>query len=428
MKYEDFLDLNYKPNENDLIALFRVEPAKGISIKEAAARVASESSCGTWSELIKVPKRVEKIKARVFKIKGNFIKVAYPIELFEEGSLPGLLAAVAGNIFGMKAVKNLRLIDISFPKDYLKNFKGPFYGFNVFKIFGKKEGPITASVPKPKVGFSSEEHAKIAYKIWKGGLDVIKDDENLTSQKFNKFDKRVRLLAKYRNKVERELNQHKDAFINVTSSDTKEMERRIKLIHDYGFKYFMIDVVITGYTVLKTACDLAKDYKMAIHGHRAMHASFTRNKKHGISMLLLAKLMRILGVDQIHIGTVVGKLESSKKEVISIKEAITENEVKEIEGLRLNQSWYNIRPIVPVASGGLHPGILPEVFKIYGTTNIVIQVGGGIYGHPLGIEAGAKAVVQAIEAYKSGISLEDYAEKNKELKVALETWGKERPI
>jgi len=60
-----------------------------------------------------------------------------------------------------------------------------------------------------------------------------------------------------------------------------------------------------------------------------------------------------------------------------------------------------------------YPAILPELFNIY--------------GHPLGIEAGARAVMQAIEAYKQGVSLEDYAEKHKELKVALETWGKERP-
>ncbi len=428
MKYEDFLDLKYKPGKNEIVALFRVEPAKGFSIKDAASRVASESSCGTWSDLIHAPKRVEKLKAKAFEISGNFVKISYPIELFEEGSLPNLLSGIAGNIFGMKAVKNLRLIDAEFPKEYLKYFKGATFGCKAIKeIFKKKEGPIIASVPKPKVGYSSEEHAKIGYLLWKNGLDCIKDDENLSSPKFNRFEKRVRLLAKYREKAEKETGEVKDAFINVTSQTLKEMERRIKLIHDYGFRYFMLDVVVSGFAAVQTAAEIAHDLKMAIHGHRAMHAAFTRNEKHGISFLFLAKLMRIAGIDNLHIGTVIGKLEGKKEEVLATKELVTLEEVDEIKYLRLHQKWYHIKPILPVASGGLHPGILPELFDIYGTTNIVIQVGGGIYGHPLGIEAGARAVVQAVEAYKRRIPLEEYAEKNKELKVALETWGKEKP-
>jgi ribulose-bisphosphate carboxylase large chain len=427
MKYEDFIDLKYKP-KNEIIALFRIEPARGFSIKDAASRVASESSCGTWSDLIHAPKRIEKLKARVFKIDGNFVKISYPLELFEEGSIPNLLSGIAGNIFGMKVVKNLRLIDTEFPKDYLKYFKGATFGFKAIKeIFKKKEGPIVASVPKPKVGYTSEEHAKIGYLLWKNGIDCIKDDENLASQKFNRFEKRVRLLAKYREKAEKETGEVKDAFINVTSSTLKEMEKRIKLIHDYGFRYFMLDVVVSGSTALQTATEIAHDLKMAIHGHRAMHASFTRNEKHGISFLFLAKLMRIVGIDNLHIGTVIGKLEGKKEEVLATKEVVMKEGVNEIKNLRLHQKWYHIKPILPVASGGLHPGILPELFNIYETTNIVIQIGGGIYGHPLGIEAGARAVMQAIEAYKQEISLEEYAEKHKELKVALETWRREKP-
>ncbi|MFH7880626.1 MAG: type III ribulose-bisphosphate carboxylase [Candidatus Aenigmatarchaeota archaeon] len=429
MKYEDFLDLKYEPYENDLVVLFRVEPNKGITIKEAAARVASESSCGTWSDLKFFPKRVEKLKARVFEIKGNLVKIAYPLELFEPSSIPNLLSGIAGNIFGMKAVKNLRLIDATFPKKFLRYYKGAYCGVEaISKIFRRKEGPILASVPKPKVGFSHKEHAKIGYMLWRGGLDVIKDDENLASQKFNKFEKRVKLLAKYRDLAEKETGKPKDAFINVTASTLKEMIKRIELIRDYGFRYFMLDVVVSGFTAVQTATEIAKEYKMAIHGHRAMHAIFTRNEKHGMSMLFLAKLMRILGVDQIHIGTVIGKLESRENEVLAIKEAISEKEVKEIFGLRLYQNWYHIKPILPVASGGLHPGILPELFEIYKTTNIVVQVGGGIFGHPMGIEAGARAVVQAVEAYKNRIPLEDYAKTHKELKIALELWKNMKPV
>jgi len=425
--YTEFVDRRYSPSSSDLIALFHYEPARGISDEEAIGRIASESSCGTWTTLTKLPKNLP--KAIAFWYSNNLVKIAYPIWGFEPGSISGLMSAVGGNIYGMKALKNLRLLDVQFPQAYLKNFRGPSYGALVIKkIFRRSSGPVTVSVPKPKVGFSASEHASVAYELWVGGLDCVKDDENLTSQKFNKLEKRVLLLAKMRDKAERETGEVKEAFINATSPNLRELERRVRLIRDSGFRYFMLDVVVSGFTAVQTAAELAHDYGMAIHGHRAMHAMFTRNPKHGMSMLALAKLMRLAGVDQLHTGTVIGKLSGSKREVLAIKEVITERSVSEIEGLRLPQSWGRIRPMLPVASGGLHPGILPEVFRLYGTTDIVVQIGGGVFGHQMGVRAGARAVVQAVEAYKSGISLEEQAEKHVELRKALEKWGKMKPV
>jgi ribulose-bisphosphate carboxylase large chain len=130
----------------------------------------------------------------------------------------------------------------------------------------------------------------------------------------------------------------------------------------------------------------------------------------------------------LHIGTVVGKLEGKKDDVIAAKEMVMSKSVDEIKGLRLQQKFGKIKPMLPVASGGLHPGILSDVFDIYGTTDIVIQVGGGTQGHPMGVEAGAKAVMQAIEAYHKKISLKEHAKKHKELAEALKKWGYEKPI
>ena len=259
-------------------------------------------------------------------------------------------------------------------------------------------------------------------------MDCIKDDENLTNQDFNKFLDRVKLVAKYRDKAEKETGEVKEAFLNVTSPNFKELEKRIRLVHDHGFKYFMLDLVVSGFTAMQTASELAHDYNMAIHGHRAMHGMFTKNPKHGMSMLYLAKLSRLIGIDQLHIGTVIGKLEGNKDEIVAIKGMIINDNVNGIKGLRMPQKWYNIKPMLPVASGGLHPGLLPELFDIYKTTDIVLQIGGGTQGHPNGIEAGARAVMQAIEAYKQEITLEEYSQTHKELKMALKKWGYEKPI
>lgn len=427
--YADFVDLKYIPRKDDIICLFRFEALNSLSNEEIMGRIASESSVGTWTTLSMIPKMLPKLKAYAFWQGEKFCKIAYPNILFEPASITGFLAGPAGNIFGMKAIKALRLVDVEFPLKYTKSFKGPNFGVDAIKkIFKKKKGPITAVVPKPKLGYTASEHAeKVAYVVWKGGIDCVKDDENLTNQMFNKFSDRVVRLARVRNKVEKETGEIKEAFINVTAADLKEMEKRIKIVHDHGFRYFMLDVMISGFTAIQTASNIAYDYGMAIHAHRAMHAMFTRNEKHGMSMLFLAKLMRLIGIDQLHIGTAIGKLEGNEEEIIATKDMILSKEVNEIPMQRLHQNWGNIRPMLPVASGGLHPALLPNVFDLYKTTNMVVQVGGGTLGHPMGIEAGAKAVIQTIEAYHRNIDLREYAEKHTELKEALEKWGFTRP-
>jgi len=427
--YHDFINKKYKPRKSDIKVLFYYEPAQGITKEDAIGRIASESSSGTWTTLTKLPKLLPKTKAYAYSYDRHHVKVAYPIFIFEEGSVPGMMSGIGGNIFGMKAVKNLKLLDAELPLEYIKHFKGPTYGKDVIKkIFKRKSGPVTAVVPKPKIGYTALEHAeKVGYAIWKGGIDCLKDDENLTNQKFNRFEERVRLVAKFRDKAEKETGDVKEAFLNVTSPDLKELERRIKLVHGHGFKYFMLDILVSGFTAVQTAAELAHDYGMAIHGHRAMHAMMTRNPKHGMSMLYIAKLMRLIGIDQLHIGTVIGKLGGKKDEIVATKEMIMQQGVDEIPSLRMPQNWGTIKPMLPVASGGLHPGLLPQIFDIYGTMDIVLQVGGGTQGHPMGIEAGARAVMQAIEAYREGISLDEYAKTKKELKSALEKWGYIRP-
>lgn len=428
--YHEFIDTEYEPNKNDLIVKYYFEPGQGISTDDVVGRIASESSVGTWTTLKTLDKRVYEMRARAFWYTENLLKVAYPLELWEPENIPQLLSGIAGNIFGMKAVSNLRLIDAHLPEAFVKKNKGPWLGTTAFQdILKKKEGPLTSTVPKPKIGLTVQQHLDISRDGWRGGLDIIKDDENLTDQSFNRFKARVEGMSKIKNEVEQETGDIKDAFINVTA-ETKEMEKRVKILHENGFRYFMVDVVTTGFSAVQTMRDIAEDYNMAIHAHRAMHATFTKHKTHGISMYFLAKLMRLIGVDNLHIGTVVGKLDSPKEDVLAMRDLLLNEKVS--EGLHgtdyLDQSWGSLKRTVPVASGGLHPGTIPEVMKIYDTNDMAIQIGGGVHGHPDGTYGGAKATIQAIEAYKDGLTLEEKAKTSPELKKSLEKFGYIHPV
>ncbi|MGC8816710.1 MAG: type III ribulose-bisphosphate carboxylase [Candidatus Hadarchaeum sp.] len=422
--YLDFVDTSHRPSSDELVALFRVEPAPGISMPEAVGRVASESSIGTWTKLTTMTPEKRRLMAKAFSIKKPWVKIAYPAELFEAGNMPQVLSSIAGNIFGMKAIKNLRLEDVSFPPALVESFPGPQFGISgIRKIFGV-ERPLTVSVPKPKVGMTSEEHAQAGYEAWSGGLDILKDDENLSSQTFNQFERRARLSFKMRDKAEKETGEKKSYLINVTA-ETKEMLRRARLVKSLGGEYVMVDILTTGWAAVQTLREECEQLGLAIHAHRAFHAAFTRNPKHGMSMRVVAKIARLQGVDQLHVGTVVGKLESPKEEVLALKEVLTSDKINGTAGT-LPQDWRGIKQVFPVSSGGLHPGLVPQVIKLLGR-DILIQIGGGIWGHPDGGRAGARALRQAIEATLDGIPLSEYAETHQELRRALETWGYIRP-
>jgi ribulose-bisphosphate carboxylase large chain len=232
--YRDFVDTNHKPESDELLCLFRVEPTEGFSMEDAAGRVASESSVGTWTELTTMKDTIRRLMAKAYQIQGNLVKIAYPPALFELGNMPQILSSVAGNVFGMKAVQNLRLETIHWPKKILNSFPGPGLGLSgIRKLFGVKDRPLTATVPKPKVGLTAKEHAKAGYEAWVGGVDLLKDDENLTSQPFNKFKERVDECFSLRDKAERETGEKKSYLINITA-ETNEMLRRAKTVAKAG--------------------------------------------------------------------------------------------------------------------------------------------------------------------------------------------------
>ncbi len=405
MKYEDFVDLDYRPENDELICEFYLE-ATGMSFEAAAGGVAAESSIGTWTELTTEKPYAKKLQATVFEIKQNNIKIAYPPRLFEPRNMPNILSSVAGNVFGLRGL-NLRLNDIRFPDNLAKSFKGPKYGIKgVRKVLKIKDRPLVGTIIKPKLGLKTEDHAAVAYQAWAGGCDIVKDDENLSSQAFNPFEKRLHQTLAMRDKAEDETGERKVYMINVTA-ETQEMIRRTELVEKNGGEYIMVDILTVGFSALQTLRE--NDFNLVIHAHRAGHAAVTKNPKHGIAMPVIAKIVRAIGVDQLHVGTVVGKMGEGLEEV-----------EKNIHASK-NQMG-GLKQVFPVASGGLYPGVVPPLLEIFGR-DVICQAGGGVHGHPEGTFKGAMAMRQAVDASLKGVPLREHSKKHPELRLALELWG-----
>ncbi|OIB56505.1 type III ribulose-bisphosphate carboxylase [Natrialba sp. SSL1] len=412
IEYDDFLDREYDPDSTDLVCTFTIDPAEGMSMEAAASRVASESSNGTWAALHVDEDELTHLGAVACGIDGDEITVAYPAELFEAGSMPQILSCIAGNIMGMKAVDAIRLEDCEWPESITSGFPGPQFGTSVAREkLDAGDRPILATVPKPKVGLSTDAHVRVGEEAWRGGVDLLKDDENLTDQDFNPFEDRLAESLAARDRVEEDVGERKDYLVNVTA-ETNEMVERVDLVAEHGGGFVMVDIITCGWSAVQSVRDRCEEHGLAIHAHRAMHAAFDRMDHHGVSMRVIAQLSRLCGVDHIHTGTAgLGKLAN-----------------EDTPGINdwLHGDCHGLNPVLPVASGGLHPGVVDQLIDALGT-DICIQAGGGIHGHPDGTHAGAKALRQATDASLEGVPLEEYAQDHAELATALDKWGSETP-
>jgi len=441
---------DYVPLETDLVVVFRITPQAGVDPEEAAAAVAGESSTATWTVVwTDRLTACELYRAKAYKVEAvpntgpgtrteqqYFTWIAYDLDLFEEGSIANLTASIIGNVFGFKAIKALRLEDMRVPVAYLKTFQGPATGIVVERERLDKFGrPLLGATTKPKLGLSGRNYGRVVYEALKGGLDFVKDDENINSQPFMGWRDRFLYCMEAVNRASAATGEVKGHYLNVTAGTMEDMYERAEFARELGSAIIMIDLVI-GYTAIQSMAKWARKNDMILHLHRAGNSTYSRQKNHGMNFRVICKWMRMAGVDHIHAGTVVGKLEGDPLMIKGFYDTLRESRtVANLEhGLFFDQDWTSLRKVMPVASGGIHAGQMHQLIHYLGE-DVVLQFGGGTIGHPMGIQAGATANRVALEtmilARNEGRDylregpqiLRDAAKWCSPLRAAIDTWG-----
>ena len=399
-----------EPVDQDRYVVCKYRVTTDLPIEKAAEAIAAEQSTGTWTGISTLNSQIfNDLGARVVDISGDEIIVEFPTEDFsiEVGAVPQILSVIAGNLFGLGALKGVRLEDVTFPKEILDQFKGPKFGAEgIRKALDRPEKPLVGTIVKPKTGLDPKNTATYVHEAGSGGLTNSKDDETLVDQKFCPIEDRTIAVAEALDRLESEGHKMMHA-INVSTRGDKIVELAEK-VQEWGAREIMVDVITCGFGAVQA---IAEDpsIKVPIHVHRTMHGAFTKDPLHGVAMLPLTKLVRMCGGDALHIGTLgVGKMSGSTKEDSNLV-ACLGNDV-------------SYKTVMPVCSGGVYPGIVEDIVKKSGF-NVQIQAGGGVAGHPDGVRGGAMAMSQAVDAAFAGIPKEEYAKTHKELALALETWG-----
>jgi ribulose-bisphosphate carboxylase large chain len=405
---ESYFEPDYVPAETDVLAAFRLTPQPGVAVEEAAAAVAAESSTGTWTSVwTDHLTTLERYKARVYELEpvlgreGEwFAFVAYPLDLFEEGSVVSMMASITGNVFGFKALRALRLEDLRIPAAYVKTCAGPPNGIQVERDkLGKYGRPLLGATLKPKLGLSAKNYGRACFELLRGGLDFTKDDENITSQPFMRWRDRYLFVMEAVRKAEQETGERKGHYLNVTAPDCEQMLERAEYAKGLGSPIVMHDFLVGGFSAHTTLANWCRRNGMLLHVHRALHAVIDRQKEHGIHYRVLAKWLRLAGGDHLHAGTVVGKLEGDRETTLGVIDLMREGFVAADRGrgLFFDQDWASLPGVFPAASGGIHVWHMPALLEIFGD-DAVLQFGGGSAGHPWGSAAGATANRVALEA------------------------------
>jgi ribulose-bisphosphate carboxylase large chain len=433
----------YEPRDTDVLAAFRVTPQPGVPPEEAGAAVAGESSTATWTVVwTDRLTAYDHYQAKCYRVEpaagreNEYIAyIAYDIDLFEEGSIPNLASSIIGNVFGFKALRALRLEDMRIPLHYVKTFQGPPHGIVMEREYLNKYGrPLLGATTKPKLGLSARNYGRVVYEALRGGLDFTKDDENINSQPFMRWRDRYLFAMEAVNRASEQTGEIKGHYLNVTAATMEDMYERATFAKELGSVIVMVDLTV-GFTALHSMSKWARANGVLLHLHRAGHSTYTRQKTHGVSFRVIAKWCRLLGVDHIHAGTVVGKLEGDPSMIRGYYDTCRLSFIPAdaAHGIYFDQDWGSTPGVMPVASGGIHAGQMHQLLHYLGE-DVVLQFGGGTIGHPMGVAAGATANRVAVEAMIKARNegrdyltdgeeiLRDAAKHCRPLEAALDTW------
>ncbi len=401
-------------------------------LEKAAEIMAGEQSCGTFVKVAGESAELrEKFLAKTVEIedlgeikepsligskpeKGNsnpiyrsaFVTLSWPLENVGV-NLPNVIATVAGNLYELSPFSGLKLVHLELPTEFSAKYKGPQFGIKgTQKLTSVKNRPIIGTIIKPSVGLSPEATAERVKILIESGLDFIKDDELMGDPPHSPFKKRVELVMRVINDFANKTGKKPMYAFNV-SGDVDDMLRQHDWVMENGGTCIMASLNSVG---VSGVAKLRLHSQLPIHGHRNGWGAMSRSEALGMSYQPYQTIWRTAGVDHMHVNGLRNKFCESDESVLASISALL-------------KPMYGGYQAMPVISSGQWAGQAVDTYKAIKTTDIMYVCGGGIVGHPDGIEAGVKSILQAWQAALEGKSLQEMALQHAELRKAIEYYG-----
>jgi len=401
--------------------------------EKIAQVIAGEQSSGTFLTLPgETPQLKERSRARVVDIRslpptlepslqsafvqrrgvhGVFhraeIEIAFPIENVGP-NLPVLLATLAGNLFELGEVTGLRVLDLDMPENYAAQFPGPAFGIEgTRRLSGVHGRPMIGTIIKPSIGLTAEQTAVLVDDLCSADIDFIKDDELIANPPYEPFEKRVAAVMPVLQKHADRLGRMPMYAFNLSGS-IDDMLRHHDTVLQAGGTCVMVSVNWAGFAGVE---HLRRHSQLPIHGHRNGWGSLTRHPALGFSFEAYQKLWRLAGVDHLHVNGLRSKFWEADESVLRSARACL-------------SPFAGVRAVMPVFSSDQWAEQAPDMYRQLQSTDLMHLAGGGIIGHPDGIQAGVVSMREAWDAAVAGKSLESHASTHPALARALSHFGR----
>ncbi len=384
--------------------------------QRTAALIAGEQSSGTF---IAIPGEDEALKARAAAtydiqalddqpVEGDVrhyrLTLSWPLANIGP-SLPNLMATIAGNLYELRPVKSLRLLDFDLPRAFANAYPGPAFGIaGTRALTGVPQAPLIGTIIKPSVGLSASDTAAMVEQLCAAGIDFIKDDELQADGPACPFDERVRLCMQViRKHAERSGRKVMYAF-NLTG-ELDEMRRRHDLVMAEGGTAVMLSLNSVGMSGFNA---FRRHTQLPVHAHRNGWGYLQT----GWSYVAWQKLWRLAGVDHMHVNGIANKFQEDDDSVIASARACL-------------KPLFSHKPcaVMPVFSSGQTVMQAEPTWQRLQSPDLVFLAGGGLFAHPGGIASGVSALRQAWDAAMADVPLQQAAASHRELREAIATFG-----
>jgi len=415
-----------------IVATYLIETS--YPLEKAAAAMAGEQSSGTFRAMPgETPELLDRYGARV--------EAVVPLDEVEAPSLPGsrppksdasakpqraevtiswnientgtslatVWSTVLGNLFELHHFSGLKLTSLHLPDAFASAYPGPAFGVEgTRQLTGVRGRPLVGTIIKPSVGLTPDATAELAERMISAGLDFLKDDELMGDPPHSpfaeRFDKVMKVIDRHADRTGR-----KAMFAANISGDLDGMRRQLDFIEKRGGTCAMLVLNAVGLT---GAIEIRKHANVALHGHRAGWGLYDRSPALGMSYLAYQKFWRLAGLDHLHVNGLKNKFcEADESVMASARECLTP---------MFADKPCTVMPVFSSAQSAVQAG---DTYAQLGTDDLIYCAGGGIIGHPNGVESGVRSIHDAFEAAKAGIPVEKYAETHPALKTALASFG-----
>lgn len=337
---------------------------------------------------------------------AGLVRISFPVKNLGP-SVAGLLTVVAGNLYELRELGAVKLVDLEIPPSVQESYRPPVWGTpGTRELTGNTDETLIGTIVKPSIGLSVEQLAGLVRDLATAGIDFIKDDELNTDPPFAPLAERIRVVMQVLKDVAQVTGKQTMYAFNVTG-DMEPMRRGLDLIAEHGGNCAMVAIPWIGFPAL---AELRRHSDLVIHGHRAGFGALDRSPQLGLSFTVFQKLARLCGADHLHVGGVNSKFWESNDAVIANVRSLA-------------QETLGTPPVLPVLSSAQTAATAAAAHDLLQTRDLLVLAGGGIHAHPGGVAAGVESMREAWRAVTAGQDPAAVAEPGSALAVALDAFS-----